>query len=488
MNYRLLSKVLGLLLLLLSAAMVVCLAYSIAELRIGVESRAPFALGLSALITFLAGFSLFWWGRKAQREILKKEAIAIVGLGWMICAIFGALPYMLTRPALTPAQAVFEAMSGFTTTGSTVIPDLTLYPHSILLWRATTQWLGGMGILVLFVAVLSYLGVGSKALFRHESSAGEAMHARIRTTATRLWQLYIGLSVICAVGLVLLNMSVFDAIVHTFTAISTGGFSSRNESIAFYQSPAVELWLTLFMILGGVSFILMARCLGGQFRRWRQEDETKVYLLLLALGTLIIAANLVWTRPMPAPEALRQSLFQVVSIMTTTGFATADYNLWPPLSKTVLIVLMFVGGCAGSTAGGMKVSRVVLFAKIARQEITAAFRPNQVFTLRLNGLVVSTAARNQTAFFVALTGVVVAGGTLLIAMFEPAQDMVTTFSAVVAVLFNIGPGLGEVGPTHTFALQNQPSLVVLTVLMALGRLELFAVLVLFAPSLWKRYR
>lgn len=488
MNYQLLSKVLGLLLLLLSVAMGVCCAYSLVELRIGVESRSPFALGLSALLTFAAGFVLFWWGRKAGREILKKEAIAIVGMGWIICALFGALPYMLTRPALTPAGAIFEAMSGFTTTGSTVIPDLNAYSHSILLWRATTQWLGGMGILVLFVAVLSYLGVGSKALFRHESSAGEAMHERIRTTATRLWQVYTGLSAICAIGLVCFGMSVFDAITHTFAALSTGGFSPRNQSVGYYNNVGIELWLTFFMVVGGVSFILLARFMAGQFGRWKQEEETKVYLLLLLLGTLIIGANLVWARALPAFEAVRQALFQVVSIMTTTGFATANFDAWPPLSKTLLVLLMFVGGCAGSTAGGVKVSRIVLFAKIVMQEMVASFRPAQVFTLRLNGNVVSTGARNQTAFFLALTGVVVGGGTLAVSVFEPSQDIITTFSAVVAVLFNIGPGLGEVGPTYTFALQNQPSLVVLTLLMALGRLELFAILVLFVPSLWQRYR
>ncbi len=491
MNFRLLSKVLGLLLLLLSAAMLCCLVVSFAEVEFGFfEGGAPLALSISTSITFTAGFILYWMGRKEGHEILRKEAIAIVGLGWILCAIFGALPYVFAETKLNWAAAFFESMSGFTTTGSTVIRDLDAFPHSIKLWRATTQWLGGMGILVLFVAVLSYLGVGSKALFRHESSArpGEGSFGRIGAMASRLWQIYFGLTIICVVGLKFLGMTVFDAVTHAFAAISTGGFSPENASIGYYDNFWIELWLIIFMIIGGVSFVLLASLLSGHWGRWKSEEETKVYLLILFGATTVIAGDLLWRGSTQSiGYAFRESLFQVVSIMTTTGFVTADYDQWPALSKVLLLILMYIGGCAGSTAGGTKVSRLILFVKISREELIQAFRPNQVFTLRLNGIAASDALKIQTVFFMGLTGLVVAFSTILVCLLEPETDIVTGFSSVFAVLFNIGPGLGRVGPTANFADFSSATHVLMSLLMALGRLELFAILVLFVPSLWRKY-
>jgi len=491
MNFRLLSKVLGLLLLLLSVAMLCCLAVSFAEVEFGFfEGTAPLALTISTSITFATGYLLYWIGRKEGHEILRKEAIAIVGLGWILCAIFGALPYTFAETRLNWAGAFFESMSGFTTTGSTVIRNLDIFPQSIKLWRATTQWLGGMGILVLFVAVLSYLGVGSKALFRHESSArpGEGSFGRIGTMATRLWQIYCGLTIICVIGLKLLGMTLFEAITHAFAAISTGGFSPENASIGYYDNVWIELWLVVFMIIGGVSFVLLASLLSGHWGRWKSEEETKVYLLILFVVTTLIATDLLWRGTTECVGyAFRVSLFQVVSIMTTTGFVTENYDKWPALSKVLLVLLMFIGGCAGSTAGGMKVSRLILFFKISREELILAFRPNQIFTLRLNGIGASEALKVQTVFFMGLTGVVVALGTLSVCVLEPKTDVVTGFSSVCAVLFNIGPGLAGVGPNENFAGFSSATHVLMAFLMALGRLELFAILVLFVPSLWRKY-
>lgn len=491
MNFALLSKVLGTLLLLLSLAMTACLGFSLLELKFGLVGSAPRALMISAAVTFICGFGLYWFGRHSTREVLRKEAIAIVGLGWLLCGAFGALPYLFTTPALPPAAALFESYSGFTTTGSTVIRDLTLHSHSSLLWRSTTQWLGGMGILVLFVALLSYLGVGSKSLFRHESSASstDSFHSRIHGTAVVLWRLYIALSLICFLGLLFLGMNLFDALTHAFATMSTGGFSPRNESIAFYNNVWIELWITLFMFLGGVSFVLMASLFvrGGK-NRWATEEETKAYCVILLIATLAIAANIAWGRSaIPLPDALRQSLFQVVSIMTTTGFATADFDQWPAFSKAILVLLMFIGGCAGSTSGGIKVGRLLLFFKISRQELIAAFRPTQVIPLRLNGQNVSDSLKPQTLFFISLTGVVLAVSTLAVTLLEPQMDIVSSFSATVTTLFNIGPGLGSVGATMNFSTLRPPTHLLLSILMVLGRLELFAILVLFVPSLWRKY-
>lgn len=490
MNYRLLSKLLGLLLLLLSATMLVCLgdAFIQDKRELGIDAVESFLLSIA--ITAGAGITLRLLGRNSGKEILRKEAIAIVGLGWLVCAAFGALPYMFAEPSLGPIEAFFESMSGFTTTGATVIADLDQFPRSILLWRSLTQWLGGLGILVLFVALLASVGVGSKALFQHESSAktGGGVQARIQDVAARLWQIYLGLSVICCLGLMVLGMNFYEAVCHTMTALSTGGFSTRNTSVAAFDSVGIELWLSLFMILGGISFMLYAWFLRKRWDRWKTEEETKVYLWILLLVTLVIAADLVLVeKHHTIGFSLRESLFQVVSIMTTTGYATADFDGWPPLSRVLLLLVMMIGGCAGSTAGGIKVSRWILFHKIVKQQVVRAFRPNQVFSLRLNGTLVDEALNLQTVFFIALALVTVAGGTVLISLLEPTLDIESCLSSVLASLFNIGPGLGAVGPTQNFSHFNEGSLLFLSWLMLLGRLEFFALLVLFVPALWRRY-
>lgn len=490
MNYRLLSKILGLLLLLLSAAMAGCLGYALAFEEHHAGMDAIDAFGISVFVTALSGGILLWVGRRARREILRKEGIAIVGLGWLICSLFGALPYLLGNPHLTLPEAIFESTSGFTTTGATVIPDLTEHPRSVLLWRSLTQWLGGLGILVLFVALLSYLGVGSKALFQHESSAksGEGLRARIQDVAARLWQIYLLLTLVCIAGLIALGMSPFEAVCHAFTTLSTGGFGTRNESIAAFDNVWIELWLVLFMILGGISFMLYAWLLRGRWDRWKSDEETRVYLVLLLLATAVIGADLVFAAGHAEPlQAFRESLFQVVSIMTTSGFATADFDQWPPFSKILLLLLMAVGGCAGSTAGSMKVSRWILFFKIVHAEIVRAFRPNLVFSVRLNGNRVDDQVKIQTVFFIALAGTVAAAGSALICLFEPQFDILSAVAAVFACLFNIGPGLGLVGPTQNFSAMSPASQLLLSLLMVFGRLEFFALLVLFMPSLWRKY-
>jgi trk system potassium uptake protein len=489
MNFRLLSKVLGLLLLLLACTMLVCLAYAVWGVG-AAEDDAAGAFGISVLVTALVGGLLLLIGRSAGREILRKEAIAIVGLGWILSTVFGSLPYIFATPGLGVADAFFESASGFTTTGASVMADIESFPRSLLLWRALTQWLGGLGILVLFVALLTYLGVGSKALFRHESSAksGEGLKTRIHDVALRLWQIYLLFSVVCCAGLVLLGMSFYEALCHAMTAISTGGFSTRNASIAAFDSLAIELWLTLFMCIGGVSFMLMAWLFRRRWERWEKDEETRFYLLLLLIGGIIIAVDLVLMQEnMLLGEALRSAFFQVVSIMTTTGYATADFDAWPPFSKVLLLILMFVGGCAGSTSGGIKVSRLVLFFKIVRTEIIAAFRPNQVIAVHINGNQVDEELKVQTLFFLALAAALSGMGTLLIALLEPTLDVTSSFSAVVATLFNIGPGFGMVGPTQNFGGLGSVTKIFLSLFMILGRLEFFAVLVLFVPSLWRKY-
>jgi trk system potassium uptake protein TrkH len=429
-------------------------------------------------------------GRGSGREILRKEAIAVVGSGWVICGLFGALPYLFCTPRLELVPALFESMSGFTTTGATVMADITLFPKAILLWRSLTQWLGGVGILVLFVALLSSVGAGSKALFQHESSAktGGGVQARIQDVAAKLWQIYLGLSLLCMMGLMALGMDAFEAVCHAMTAISTGGFSTRNASVAAFESVGIELWLTVFMTLGGINFLLYAWLLQGRWDRWRREEETRVYLAIIVLATGALTLDLVLSGGIEHPwRALRESVFQVVSVLTTTGFTTADYDQWPPLAQVLLLLLMVIGGCTGSTAGGVKVSRWVLFLKILRYQVKLSFRPNLVFTLRLNGATVDEEVHLHTIIFIALAGVTVAVGTAVVSLLEPSLDIDSSLSAVLTTLCNVGPGLGAVGPSRNFAHLGEVTMIVLSGLMLLGRLEFFAILVLFTGSLWRKY-
>lgn len=488
MHYRQLSRVLGYLLLLMAVSMTGCLLYALFDNE--ANHCADRALGISALITAAAGALLAAAGRGGSREILRREAIAIVGLGWIVSTLFGALPYVLCTPSLTPAGAIFESASGFTTTGASVIRDVTAWPRGLLLWRATTQWLGGMGILVLIVAVLSMVGAGSKSLFRRESSAkfSEGFSTRVRETAMRLWQIYVVLSVLCIVGLVMFGMPVFDAVCHAFAAISTGGFSTRNESIMYYHSPAIEWWLVLFMALGAINFMLYAWLLAGRWNRWQQDEETRAFLWILFVASVLIAADIVcFGKASGFADGFRTAAFQATSIMTTTGFASADFDQWPNFSRGLLVALMFIGGCAGSTAGGVKVGRIVVFFKTLRRQTVNSFRPNQIFPSRINGVNVGDGYLLDVMFFLALTGMIVALSTLAVSFLEPQFSLVSSFTAVAATLFNIGPGLDAVGPMMNYAGMGEPSRLLLSALMIMGRLEIFAVLVLFVPLLWRRF-
>ena len=496
MNFRILAKVLGLLLLLLSVAMSVCAVFARVD-PMAVKLNATWALFTSAGVTFLAGAILILSGLGKFDRIPRREGVVIVGLGWVLSTIFGALPYMLCEPHLNWSQALFESASGFTTTGSTVISDLTLWPRGILLWRSATQWLGGIGILVLFVAVLSYLGVASKSLFRNESSfkTGEASTARIRDTALTLLKIYLGLTGLCLAGLRLLGLSWFDSVSHAMTTVSTGGFSPHNASIGHYtgwgNGWAIELWLSVFMVLCSLNFLIFAVIAAKNWNRLREEDDARWFLGITVGISLTIGLGLFADArySIDLVEALRESWFIVVSIASTTGFGTVDYELWPAWCKALLAILMIVGGCAGSTAGGMKVGRLEIFLKSSAHEVVRAFRPNQVFRLVVNGSPVDDASRARTTSFVALYLLIMALGSVVVGILEAGHgvDLETCLGAVLATLSNIGPGFGDLGPTENFSQLREPTLAFLSGLMILGRLELFAILVLFVPAAWRRY-
>ena len=501
MNFRILAKFLGALLLLESVAMAACGLFAWLDTVAG-DHEAMLALFSSSGWVALLGAVLMVLGHGKIDRVPRREGIVVVGLGWLLCALAGSLPYVLGEPRLDLADAFFESASGFTTTGSTVMDsdpetgrDIASWPRGILLWRSVTQWLGGMGILVLFVAILSYLGMGSKSLFRNESSfqTGETSTARIRDIASTLWRVYLCITLVCAVGLYAMGLSVYNAISYAFTVVSTGGFSPHNASVGHYSEWGngwlIELWLSLFMVICSISFLIWVVLFRRRWRRFFTEEEGKIFTGLCVVASMVIACGVASSEGVPFGSALRESWFIVVSIASTTGYGTVDYTQWPTYGLVLLAALMLLGGCSGSTSGGIKVSRLLVFFKTARFEVVRAFRPNQVFRMHVNGNPIGEGERSQTVVFLALYAFIAIASCFVVAILESSRgiDLLTCFGCVIATLANIGPGFGDVGPTDNFSHLLPATKVFLSLLMVLGRLELYAILVLFMPSLWRRY-
>ncbi|WP_411826034.1 TrkH family potassium uptake protein [Luteolibacter sp. AS25] len=496
MNFYLITRILGLLLVLEAATMALCGVFATFDIIEG-DTEAAKMLFLSAAIT--GGFALLFTvpgiTKTKHDTVPKREAIVIVGLGWILCSIFGGLPYLLCPPYMSPAGAFFESASGFTTTGSSVMIVIEQWPRGILLWRAVTQLLGGIGILVLFVALLSYIGVSSKSLFQNESSFrnGDLGLARIQDTATMLLRLYLGLVVICLLGLKVMGLTWFNATCHAFTTISTGGLSPHSQSIGYYSewgnSWLIELWLIIFMALGSLNFLLFIVALRKNYRRLLKEEDAKWFLGLCGLVIILITCGRTYNDGISIFSSLRDSAFIVISIASTTGFGTSDYDQWPTWAKVLIACLMLMGGCSGSTAGGFKVGRLIVFAKSARNEVIKTFRPSQVFRVVVNGNPIDDANRARIMFFLVLYLMIAIGATAVVGFLEAGTgiSLESCAGTVLATISSIGPGFDAVGPTKNFAELREPTKVFLGWIMILGRLELFALLVLFVPSLWRKY-
>jgi trk system potassium uptake protein TrkH len=445
---------------------------------------------LSFLVAACLSVGFFILGKTGDNTLFRREALATIGCGWLLASLTGALPYFLILPEVSYAEAFFESASGLTTTGASVLSDLENLPRSLHFWRSLSQWMGGLGVVVFFVAVLSFLGAGAKVLFSRESSAQAAdlNTSRVQEGVFRLVKVYLGLSLLCTFVFWLCGLSWFESILHMFTTLSTGGFSTRSASIAAFQNPALEWAVIFFMAVGGISFLLIIDAVSRRWRPVRESTELKAYFGLLAGFTAIISLFLmVDNPPMATAEAVRTSAFQVVSIMTTTGFATADFDQWIPVTHVMLLALMFIGGCSGSTAGGTKVIRFIVALKVSAQQLEKAYRSRVVRPLKVNGKSIGPAEAEAIMFYIVILTLVVFCATLVIALFEPAMSFEGIVSTMAACLFNIGPGLAEIGPTQNFAGFHSHTQVFLALLMIMGRLELFALLVLFAPALWKRF-
>jgi trk system potassium uptake protein TrkH len=443
----------------------------------------------TALVTALIG----WIGYRAsslERDISIREGYAVVSLSWLAIGVAGAVPYLLTGVIRSPIAALFESVSGFTTTGATVFADIETLPHGILFWRSLTQWIGGMGIIVLGIAILPFLGVGGMQLFRAEvpGPTPERLQPRIAQTAKLLWFVYAGLTATQVLLYVAGGMPVFDAVNHALTTLSTGGFSPRNASIAAYPSAYLQYVTIAFMYLAGVNFTLHYHALSGRPRKYLQDSEWRVYTYVILGATALVLAALLFSGHYAqhgAERSFRDSLFQVVSITTTTGYVSYDYELWPAGTNLLLLMLMFVGGMAGSTAGGMKVIRVHTLFRQGMTGLKRSIHPRAIVVTRVGGRALRDDDLLNILAFILLFVLCYAIGSLVLTFL--GNDILTSLGAAAAAIGNIGPGLGEVGAVDNYGGLGAFSQFVLLFLMLVGRLEIFTVLLLFHKDLWRRH-
>lgn len=441
--------------------------------------------GICGLVVFVVALVLMLLTR-GDVDLSRRDGFAIVTFSWCVAALVGAVPFWASGVIAHPAGAIFEAVSGFSTTGASVLTDLENVPRAIVLWRALMHFFGGMGVLVLCVAILPFLGVGGMQVFRAEmpGPSKDRLTPRIATTAKLFWAIYVGFVVLEALFLKAGRMSWFDAWCHSFATVATGGFSTRTASVGAYHSVYIEVVITVFMFLSGVNFALHHQALRGRWQAFWQDGEFRFYFGLWLAACGIMTLNLWWQAALPAGAALRAAFFTGTSIMTTTGYATADFNLWPALSKFILLLLMVVGACAGSTSGGIKVVRLFILLKAAWREIRLYLQPQAVVQIKVGRRPVeSSVVSNIMSFFMLYLAVFVAASALMCLW---APDMMTAITAVLSTLGNVGPGFNAVGPMVDYSHIPAAGLNVLSVCMLLGRLEIYTVFVMLAPAFWEK--
>lgn len=482
MNIKLIINILGILLIL---AGILLLSASLFSVYYNEDDLS--ATLISGSVTLLTGIILWIFTRNPEnKDIGKREGYLIVTLSWIVLSAFGALPFVIHGSIPSYTDAFFETMSGFTTTGATILNDIESLPHGLLYWRSLTQWLGGMGIIVLSLAILPLLGVGGMQLYVAEvpGPTKDKIHPRVKETAKRLWAIYFILTAAEFLLLIIGGVNAFDALNHSFTTMATGGFSTKNSSIAYFTSPFVQYVFIIFMFLAGMNFTLHYNALHLKFSFIKNNDEFKVYGIFILLTTIIIALIHQPHLYKGTETVFRESPFHVVSLVTTTGYVTSDFENWAPFSRMVFFVLLFIGGCAGSTGGGIKVIRHILLFKNSFLELKRLIHPRAVIPVRINNKAISTEIiSNVQAFFIFYIFVIVLGSVIISIM---GVDFLTAAGATATCLGNIGPGIGTVGPVSTFSHLSDAVKWVLSFFMLLGRLELFTVLIIFSPAFWKR--
>ncbi len=482
MRYRVIARVLGFLIISIALNMIGAFLWSI---YFGESVWQHFLLTIAGASVLGAG--LVFLGRKTKHVSLsRKEALFMVGFGWLVAGIVGAFPFYISGHIPLYADAFFETISGFTTTGASILTNIEALPKGMLFWRSYTHWLGGMGIIVLFVALFPFLGVSGKKMYQFEVPGPDVggLKPKIQSSAFILWGIYVGISVAETLFLKIAGMTLYDAMCHTFGTMATGGFSTKNTSIGFYPGSIIPIIITVFMIIAGANFSLYYFLLKKNFAQVLYDTELRTYLVIIGISTLVFSIVL-WTQNYYLIfDSVVQSGFNVASIMTTTGYGTADTDAWPMIIKVWLFLLMFIGGCGGSTGGGIKVVRYIILLKHAYAQMISSYAPQRKYVVKLSRKPVTQSVIDRTLSFFFLYLSVYAIGVLVMACY--GYDWAVTLSSVAACLNNIGPGFSLVGATGNYAFMQPFAKVFLSFYMVAGRLELFAVMIYFVPDFWKR--
>ena len=482
MNPNSVLRFIGILIIFLGTSM--CLPLGVALITGDGSSNS---LTWSLAITVGIGAILFLSTKKSKGAHLShRDGVAIVTFGWIAAGLVGAIPFIISGAIPNFTDAYFESVSGFTTTGSTVLSNIEGVPAGILLWRSLTQWLGGMGIIVLSIAILPFLGVGGMQLYRAEipSPVVDKLKPRISDTSKTLWKVYLIITALEIIFLSIGGMPFLDSVNHAFCTMPTGGFSPKNASIAYYDSAYFDAVIVVFMIIAGINFSLHFKVISDGPRVFWKDPECRVFLAIIIIITGVVTFDIYGTVYNSLLSAFRFASFQVSSIITTTGFATADFELWPTLSCSLLLICMFLGGMAGSTGGGLKTMRVILLIKHGYQEVFRIVHPHAVTTIKLGGRPVPQETLNSIWGFFTLYLLLFVSASIFMAMI--GLDMVSSFSSVTACIFNVGPGLGIVGPVDNFLGIPVIGKWILIFCMLLGRLEIYTVLVLLTPEFWRK--
>ena len=479
MNFKLVLRITGFTLLIEAGAMLIPLAVS---LLYG-ESPVPFLCTI--LIILAAACVPVFLLKPRQQDFFAREGFFTVGLIWVLFGVFGALPFWFSHQFGSYVDCFFETISGFTTTGATILTEIEGLPMGLLFWRSFTHWLGGMGVLVLTAALLPFLGISSNFLIRAESPGPvkSKLMPRASQSSKILYAIYLALTVLEILCLRVAGMNWYDAVTHAMSTAGTGGFSDMNASVGSFGNPTVEIIITVFMLLFSVNFAIYFLILTGKVKQALKSDELRFFLIMVAISIAAIAWNL---RDVYATigDCVRYAAFQVASIVSTTGFSSANYDLWPEFSKVLLVVLTFIGACAGSTGGGIKCSRILLLIRSAGREVRSIIHPRAVSVVRLDGASVSESTLHTTQCYFIINLFLVFGAAIVVGLDNFSFG--TTLTAVITCISNVGPGLELVGPAGNFAAFSVLSKLVLSFLMVLGRLEMYPILVLFSRSAWKR--
>ena len=480
-NFKTIIRIIGILLLLETVMFLVCSSVSFYYRE---SDMLDFwkAGGITAGI----GLLLAALGKGGERQLTRRDGYVLVSFAWVAFSLFGMLPFYIGGYIPDIADAFFETMSGFSSTGATILDDIESLPQGILFWRSMTQWIGGLGIIMFTIAVLPIFGVSGLQVFAAEASGPthDKVHPRIGITAKWIWSIYTGITTLLVCLLMLGGMDWFDSICHAFATTGTGGFSTKQASVAYYNSPYIEYVISIFMFISGINFTLVLLFVNRKFKKFIGNAELKFYFGSVVLFTAVIAIVLYYTSPMGMEESFRKSLFQVISLQTSTGFATDDYMQWTPVLWGLLTIIMLMGACAGSTTGGLKCIRMVILTKVSRNEFKHILHPNAILPVRINKQVISPSIVSTVlAFCFIYISIIVIGTLLMMAMGVGAEE---SMGCVISSIGNMGPGLGETGPAYSWNALPDAAKWLLSFLMLLGRLELFTVLLLFTPDFWKR--